>query len=404
MKRITTLNTVLLLLFLLPAINMQGQSVTANWGQFRGADRSGITSKYDLPEQAPTLLWKKDLGAGFSEIVVEGNTFYTMFSEELDTTSGWEYLAAFEVETGKELWRVQVDSLFFDQFGDGPRSTPALGEKYIFCLSSYGTLAAYKKENGEKVWSRNLRSEFGSTVPRWGFSSSPVLVDNTLVAELGGTELRAFAGFDKNSGELIWSNGQGMASYNSPLVANIEGMEQIIFANGQHLYAIDAKGDSLWTFQMKTNSPTAMPVFFENNRLFLSDLRSGFSIVEVKGNEVKEALSGRSMKTDYSSCLYHEGHIYGFNVAALQCISAENGEKQWVKRGLGKGSLIMVGDQLLVLSDKGKLVQVKAVADKYTEVTAFQAIEGKSWTAPSFSDGKLFVRNLSEMACYSYEK
>ena len=138
---------------------------------------------------------------------------------------------------------------------------------------------------------------------------------------------------------------------------------------------------------------------------FLSAIRNpGFVIAKVENNVASEVITGNSMKTDYNTACYHNGYIYGFNVAALQCISAETGEKKWTKRGYGKGSLILVNDKLLVLSDQGKLVLVQATPDEYKETGLFQAIEGKSWTAPSFSGGKIYVRNLTEMACYDLVK
>ncbi|NJO91354.1 MAG: hypothetical protein HC831_22125 [Chloroflexia bacterium] len=107
------------------------------------------------------------------------------------------------------------------------------------------------------------------------------------------------------------------------------------------------------------------------------------------------------MKNDFSSSVYHDGYFYGFDIAALVCVSAKTGEKKWTKRGFGKGSLILVDDKLIVLSDKGTLIQVKATPDAYTEQGQMQAIEGKSWTAPSYSNGKIYLRNLTEMACFS---
>jgi outer membrane protein assembly factor BamB len=149
------------------------------------------------------------------------------------------------------------------------------------------------------------------------------------------------------------------------------------------------------------NGPMASPVVFDGNKIFISTVRShGFCVVEVADGKVTEILKAGTMKNDFSSSVVYDGHIYGFNVAALQCVSASTGEKKWTKRGLGKGSLIRVGNQLMVLSDKGKLVVVQATPDTYTEKASFQALEGKSWTAPSFSDGRLYVRNLTEMACY----
>ena len=149
------------------------------------------------------------------------------------------------------------------------------------------------------------------------------------------------------------------------------------------------------------NGPMATPVFFDNNKLFVSTVRSkGFCVMEIGAEGAKEVLHSSNMKNDYSSSIYHDGFIYGFHVAALQCVSATTGEKKWVKRGLGKGTLILVDEKLLALSDKGKLVQIKATSDAYSEQGSFQAINGKSWTAPTYCNGKLYIRNLKEMVCY----
>jgi len=384
------------------------QSESTSWNQFRGSNRSGVSPENALPdilpESGPELLWKKEIGSGFSEITISGDRIYTMLSEETDSISGSEYIAAFDAKTGNAIWRTKVDSLFFDTFGNGPRSTPAIGEDNIYSFSSYGKLTANSKEDGKTIWQVGFISEFGSTLPQWAFSSSPVLVDNTLIIEAGGTDSRAFIGFDKNSGKVLWTKGSGISSYNSPVVAEIDGKTNIIFANQTTLYSFNSIGDTLWTYNMTMNGPMAMPVVFDSNKIFISTVRSaGFSIVEVNNNTVKELINSGTMKNDFSSSLYYDGCIYGFNVAALQCISARTGEKKWTKRGFGKGSLILVDDKLLVLSDKGKLIQVKATPEAYTEQGSFQAIDGKSWTAPSFAEGKLYVRNLTEMACYIFK-
>lgn len=394
-----------LAMFLQTTLAFSQSSKSTSWNQFRGPDRNGISAESGLPEtlpvDGPELLWKMEIGEGFSEITVEGDRIYTMMSHKTDSASGEEFVVALDASSGKLIWKTPVDSLFFDQFGNGPRSTPVIGDKHIYCFSSYGKLTACSKEDGKAIWQVDFVAAFGSTLPRWGFSSSPVLVDNTLIVEAGGTESRAFIGFNKDNGKVVWTNGTGEASYSSPVVAEIEGMTQVIFANQTTLHSFTSKGDTIWSYPMKMNGPMATPVFFDSNKIFVSTVRSdGFSIVEVKNNTVQELVNAGTMKNDFSSSLYYEGHIYGFNVAALQCISAETGEKKWTKRGLGKGTLILVDDKLLVLSDKGKIVQVKATPEAYTEQGGFQALEGKSWTAPSFSGGKLYVRNLTEMACY----
>lgn len=408
MKQVTIYSSLFALALMLQAPISFAQE-SDDWTQFRGPARSGISAETIadclVGDPAPELIWKKDIGCAFSEITLSGDKLYTTLSEKTDSLSGWEYMAAFDAKTGEEIWRNKIDSIFIDKdgFGDGPRSTPLIGENTIFSFSSYGKLTAHSKTDGKQLWQVDFIKEFGSTLPRWGFSSSPVLVDGVLIMEAGGTDERAFVAFDQNTGKLLWAKGKGNASYCSPLVAEIEGQTQIIFANQKTLSSYNSKGDMLWSYTMKMNGPTAMPTLVDSNKIFISTVRnSGFEIVEVKNNTVTEVLQASTMKNDYSSTLYYDGHFYGFNVAALQCISAETGEKKWTKRGFGKGSLILVGDKLLVLSDKGLLIQVKADPKAYTEQRRFQAIKGKSWTAPSFVNGKIYLRNQTEMACYKF--
>ena len=376
------------------------------WKQFRGQSRSGISNEklpqMDWTKSKPELVWKKELGSGFSELVISGGKIYTMISEQIDSVSGSEYIAVFEENTGKELWRKKVDSIYIDidGWGNGPRSTPTIDDKYVYSFSSWGKLSANSLKNGKLIWQVDFDKEFGSTRPRWAFSSSPLLVDDLLIMEAGGTESRAFIAFNKKDGKIVWKKGNGKASYDSPLLATIDAQQQIIFANGRTLSSYNSKGDTLWNFNMPLAGPTAMPVLVGTNKIFVSALRGGFVIVKIENNKATQFIKGASMKNDYSSSCYHNGYIYGYHVAALRCISAETGEIKWTKRGFGKGSLILVDNKLLVLSDKGKLAFVEAIPDAYTEKGSVQAITGKSWTAPSFLDGKVYVRNHTEMACY----
>ncbi len=392
----------------IPFANAQ-ETKPESWNQFRGANRNGIATEPinldQFPANGPKLLWKKKIGAGFSELTISEDKLYTMISDKTDSITGSEYIAAFDAKTGNELWRTKVDSCFFDTFGDGPRSTPVIGDNNIYGLSSYGKLTACSKKDGKLLWQVDFMAKYKSAKPQWAFSSSPVLIDNNLIVEVGGTEKRAFMSFDKNTGDELWNNGAGIPTYSSPAIATIDNVKNIIFANGRQLHSLNTQGDTLWTYKSASANTMAMPVVFDTNKVFVSSVRSaGFVVLEIKNNKPAEITQGTSMKNDYSSSIYHEGCVYGFHTAALQCVSLETGEKKWTKRGFGKGSLICVNDQLLVLSDKGKVIQVKATPEIYTEIGSFQALDGKSWTAPSFANGKLYVRNLTEMACYDLSK
>ncbi|MCB0293421.1 MAG: hypothetical protein KDH97_24420, partial [Calditrichaeota bacterium] len=70
----------------------------------------------------------------------------------------------------------------------------------------------------------------------------------------------------------------------------------------------------------------------------------------------------------------------------------------------GKGSVIATEQQLIILSDRGLLALAEASPEKFTEISRIQALNGKSWTAPTLVGGRLYLRNQSEMVCYDLRK
>jgi outer membrane protein assembly factor BamB len=380
---------------------------SSDWPQFRGSLRNGSAAtggqSLSWPEGGPAMVWKKEIGSGFSEIILSDGKLFTMFAEKTDSLSGWEYLASYDAGTGEEIWRTRIDSVFIDvdNWGDGPRSTPAAGQDLIFCFSGFGKLVALSREDGAIRWTVDFIEQFGSTLPRWGFSTSPLLVGDLVLMEVGGTGERAFAAFRQENGQLVWARAKGDAMYTSPIAAEINGKVQIIHPNARNLYSFDVKGDTLWVHTMPIGNPMASPLFIPPNKVFVSaNNGSGSLLLEVAGNTTEEIFQSAAMKNDWSSSVYLDGYIYGFNLASLQCISAADGQRKWGRRGLGKGSLILVGDKLIVLSDTGVLAMVEATPEGFVELGSVQAIEGRSWTAPSYAGGRVYVRNHTEMACF----
>ncbi len=168
-------------------------SAQESWHQFRGNNRNGSSVNTSINKEwsdsGPSLLWKKNIGEGFSEILVAENKVFTMTGEKADSLSGSEYMVAYNSKTGEEIWKTLIDSMIIDPdgAGDGPRSTPALDKKTVYCLSSYGKLKALSVETGEILWTVDFRKEFDNK-PGWNYTTSPVLHENELIIEVGGTE------------------------------------------------------------------------------------------------------------------------------------------------------------------------------------------------------------------------
>lgn len=223
MKRIAEFLIIGLLLY--GGVSVAG---ALDWPQWRGPNRDGISRQTGLlkewPDGGPQVLWRVPLGEGFSGISVARGRVYTMFSEGND-----EFVICLDASNGEEMWRFRSDSTYYEyEGGNGPRATPTIDEEFLFTVSAQGRFYALSSVNGEKVWSYDLIKDFGSYMPKWGFSSSPLVEGNLLLVEVGGNNGKFIVAFDKTNGDVLWSSHTDKLGYASPIGVTIGGVRQLI--------------------------------------------------------------------------------------------------------------------------------------------------------------------------------
>src|SRR5262245_12130728 len=145
------------LAFLLAALPL----TAADWPQFRGPDRTGISKESGLlkewPKDGPKLLWThEDTGIGYAGPSIVGDRLYIMGSD-----GDKEYLYAINVKDGKRAWKAEVGDHFSNPWGSGPRGTPTVEGKFVYALGGKGTLLCAETDKGKKVWSVNLKDDLG---------------------------------------------------------------------------------------------------------------------------------------------------------------------------------------------------------------------------------------------------
>jgi outer membrane protein assembly factor BamB len=337
-------------------------------------------------------------------MAVVGDRLYTCYAAEHEGQPT-EFAAAFEAGTGKELWRTPIGEKLDTEFGNGPRATPTVDGDTVYVLGARGHLAALATQDGSERWTLSLTETFGSQMPGWGFATSALVDGDQLIVEGGGPEGKSYAALDKKTGEVKWTRGEGGPGYNSVLPVTVGGEQRYIYFAGGKLNCINDKGEEIWSHPWPEGETHAMPVFVPPNQVFGSGAEGvGATLLRVHEEEGKatpeEVWTTRFMRNHFSSSVYLDGHIYGFDNATLKCISLEDGSMKWGKRGLGKGSLILADGHLIVLSDRGLLLLLEATAEGYVEKGRVQALEGKCWTSPTLADGKLYLRNHTEIVSY----
>ncbi len=383
------------------------QSSEMEWHQWRGPNRDGVSHETGLltnwPEGGPKEVWRTSLGDGYSSVSISGGRAYTMYAEGED-----EVVVCFDAKTGEEKWRYLDDYRFKNrQGGDGPRSTPTVDGDMVYVFSAYGRLVAINALTGNELWDYDFTKAFESPIPQHGFSASPVVEGNLLLMEAGGKGNRAIIAFNKENGDIVWNTQDDPPAYSSPITVTIHNVRQAIFFTAEGLVSVSPRdGEVYWRYAWRTSYDVnaATPVFIPPDKVFISSgYDTGAALVQIEENDGKFSVSemwrSRVMKNHFASSILHEGYLYGFDDGTLKCIEANTGEEQWRKRGFRKGSLIYADGHLIVLGESGNLALVKASHTEYIEVAQTQIFDGRCWTAPSVSGGKLYLRNNEELVC-----
>ena len=376
--------------------------LAADWTQYRGPDRNGISGETELlrswGEAGPEELWRVPIGEGFSSITVIGDRIYTM-----DADSEKEYALSTDAETGETIWRVALDDLFTNNFGDGPRATPTFADGVIYTMASRGTLAALKADNGKVIWKKDIK-DFGGEVPTWAFCASPLVIGDQVILEVGGTGERNLASLDRQTGAVRWHALADTQAYSSPIHVRFQGRDLLVGMTKENVFGVDLKGAELWKlpFAPDGSIKPAPPVLVGEDHVFFSaSYGIGAKLVRLKldGETIaaESVWEEKVMHNHFNGSVAHGTLLYGFDKANFKCIDALSREQKWVKRGLGKGSLIMADSLLYVLGERGRLVLVEATPEAYRELGALDVLSGRCWTQPTLSGGRLFLRNGDEM-------
>ena len=378
------------------------ETASGDWPQYRGMNRDGISRETGLvktwPATGPKVVWKVPIGDAYSGIAAVGGKLFTMDSRGSD-----EFVIALDAATGKELWRYRNDANFSSDQGDGPRSTPLVDGNLVYAIGASGQLTALSAQDGKKVWAHNLKSEFGSEIPRWGTSTTPIVEKDLLIVDVGGTAGNSIVAFHKKNGTVQWKVHTDKQGYSAPIAVTVNGTRQILVFTGTSLVSVTPQGKVLWKYPWRTSwdANIAAPVFVAPDKVFISTSYDvGAALLQIKPAGVEEIWKSRVMKNHFNSSVLYQNNLYGFDDATLKCIDALTGTEKWKERGFGKGSLILADGHLIILSERGELVMAEATPEAFKRVASHQALAGKTWTMPTLSNGKLYVRSQKELISF----
>jgi outer membrane protein assembly factor BamB len=394
-----------------------------DWPQYRGPQANGKTDG-ELArswEASPKPLWKVPTTKGFSVFSVGEGKAFTLLTRELGGAAR-EVCVALDSATGKELWAAPLGLAKYDgggdsgeggnDGGDGPRSTPSVQGSRVYVLDARLKLYCLEAASGREAWTKDLVADLGAKVIQWQNAASPV-VDGDLIFVCCGAAGQSLLGINRLDGAVVWKGEDDTPTHATPIVATILGTRQAIFLTQKGLVSAEARtGKVLWRHAFRFSvSTAASPVVSEDivycsagygvgsTAVRLAKADGGFSVTPLWRTE------GNKIANHWSTPVARNGFLYGmfsfkeYGRGALKCVEVATGKEIWSQLNFGAGGVILVGDLLLALSDRGQLILIDPSPEGYKELGRVQAVAGKCWNNPTFSDGRVYVRSTQEGAC-----
>ena len=382
----------------------------APWPRFRGPQgnsaQTGRRFDGDWTAHPPREIWRHRIGPAWSSFVVGADRLFTQEQRLED-----EVVSCYDAKTGQPIWSFATPSRFFESLGGlGPRGTPTLADGSIYALGAEGILVRVNAVDGTLVWKADLKEASGRTEPpMWGFSCSPCVDGGLVVVHAGGKGDKGIVAFNVTDGQVAWTAPAGEMSYSSVQKITLLDRELLCLLSNSGAHLLEpATGKSVsdYAFAHQGYRACQAQVIDGNKLLIPAGLGTGTRLVAFSANdnglEGKELWTSLEMKPDYNDILVHDGNIYGFDNAIFACIGLDDGKRKWKGGRYAKGQALLLADSglIVVVSEKGELILLRATPEGHEELGKVEALSDKTWNHPVVVDNRLYLRNAEEIVCY----
>jgi outer membrane protein assembly factor BamB len=407
-------------------LRAQGTPRTAEWPQWRGPNRDGLSKDTGLLSQwgpsGPPLAWKASgLGVGFSSVAVTGGRIYTMGDR-----NGVQSLLALDQAGGRLVWSARVGPTWDDQMG-GPRGTPTVDGGLVYAIGTEGDLVCVEAAGGKEHWRKSLPRDFGGRMmSMWKFAESPLVDGDQVVFTPGGPQAYLVA-LDKRTGRELWRTaappigprGREGAGYSSIVVSTGAGVRQYVQLTGRGLVGVRADtGAVLWSYNRVANDVANIPTpIVKGDLVFASTgYQAGSVLLKLTpaagGVQAQEVyfLDARTLQNHHGGLVLVGDHVYGghgHNRGFPIAVELATGKVAWGgdirNAGTGSAAVTFADGHLYFRYQNGVVLLIEATPQAYREKGSFTLpdVSAPSWPHPVVTGGRLYLREQD--ALYAYD-
>ena len=427
-----------------PVLSQMEDKAHRGWPQFLGPSRDGKSSLQTDPsawQEGLSLIWRTKVGSGYaSPTVSDGRLFI------FDRQKHLARLICYQAETGQPIWEFNYPSDYEDLYGydSGPRACPLVDQERVYVFGAEGVLHCLTVAEGKLIWSVDTVKQFGVVQNFFGTGSSPIVIDQLLIVQIGGSPPgvaqnilqvkgkllgngSGIVAFNKLTGQVVYQISDELASYASPVLTTIGSREWgFAFMRGGLVGFDPLQGKVNFRFPWRSTKfesvNAASPVIMTDNTLeaklvFISEsYQIGSTVLRVSGEghsvvwQDSKERRDKSMLLHWNTPIHHDGYLYGCSGrhsqgAELRCVEAQTGKVTWSHPVDERMSLTAVGDHIIGLGEYGNLLLVRPNPTEF-ELQAYHSLSETvglkypAWAAPIVAYGFLYLRGRDRVYCF----
>jgi outer membrane protein assembly factor BamB len=385
---------------------------SADWPQWRGANRDGAAASFAEPKTWPAKLtrrWKVEVGLGYATPLVVGNRVY-VFSRQGEN----EVMAALDAGTGKVIWQKGYPAPFTMNpaaapHGAGPKSTPAFAAGKLYSIGMTGIVTAFDAADGRQLWQKPA-SKVATLYTTHSFS--PVVDRGSVIFHVGGHNQGALTAFNAETGEVKWRwEGDGPA-YASPIVADFDGTRQVVTFTQDNLIGVSAStGELLWkrSYSVPYTQNNITPIVF-GQTLIVSGLEQpvmALRVAKKNGQWATETVwENKDVSLSMANAVVAKDTVFGMsarNSGQFFAVDAKTGKTLWTSgpRQGTNAAIVRGGDILFLLKDDAQLIVARANPTRFEPLQTYTVADSATWAQPTVSGDRLYVKDVSWLTLWT---
>jgi outer membrane protein assembly factor BamB len=349
------------------------------------------------------VIWKRPLGEGYSSPAVENGVLYTMYGKPRE-----EIVVAANAETGATLWEQSAPMTFQSdapEMGNGPYATPLVVGDRLFTTGVAGRLQCLDKKTGKLLWTQQLWADHKGSRLMYGYASSPIAFRETIIVPVGGSG-RALMAFQQADGKVAWAKNDFGNVYSSPLLINVDGLEQLTALMDGAVFAVNPhNGDMQWQVPFKADYSIAVatPVWGPDNLMFISsESGGGAKVIRQQRNgsqtSATEVWNSKRLRLHHGNAIRIGDAIYFSSggkgsQAILSAVDVPSGKIHWQERSIEKATFVWADQKLITLDQDGNLMIAHPSPQGFKITAKALLLTHLSWTPPVLVGTRLYIRD-----------